>query len=128
MFAKSPDLTKCIKVHFNIAVHTNGTVAVWIILVRGGEKMITTLDLLNRLCELKQVHSTREVAKVLGIGHTTVQNWRNGTTMSDDLACEIAEMLGLDVDLTLLAILAERSKNQRTIEVIERVIEDKKTA
>ena len=48
--------------------------------------------------------------------------------MSDDLACEIAEMLGLDVDLTLLAILAERSKNQRTIEVIERVIEDKKRA
>ncbi|MEZ8355212.1 helix-turn-helix domain-containing protein [Vibrio lentus] len=90
--------------------------------------MVTTLDLLNRLCEEKQIHSTREVANLLGISHMTVQNWRNGRSMSDDLACEVAVILGLDPDLTLLAILAERSKNQRTIEVIERVIEDKKTA
>ncbi|CAM3794506.1 helix-turn-helix domain-containing protein [Vibrio aquimaris] len=90
--------------------------------------MLTTLDLLNQLCEEKQIHSTREVAKYLGIGHTTVQNWRNGKTMSDDLACEVAVILGLDPDLTLLAILAERSKNERVVEAIERVTSIKKSA
>lgn len=90
--------------------------------------MITTLDLLNRLCVEKQIHSTREVAKFLGIGHATVANWRNGKTMSDDLACEIAVILGLDPDLTLLAIMAERSKNERVIEAVERVTNQKKSA
>lgn len=37
-------------------------------------------------------------------------------------------MLGLDVDLTLLAILAERSKNVRVVEAIERLTETKKLA
>ncbi|AIW22923.1 transcriptional regulator (plasmid) [Vibrio coralliilyticus] len=90
--------------------------------------MITTLDLLNQLCEEKQVHSSREVGKLLGIHHQTVQNWRNGKTMSDDLACEIAVMLGLDPDLTLLAIIAERSKNERVIGAVERVTNIKKFA
>lgn len=48
--------------------------------------------------------------------------------MSDDIACEIAETLGLDVDFVLLAIIAERSKNGRAIEALERLTEDKKTA
>ena len=37
-------------------------------------------------------------------------------------------MLGLDVDFVLLAILAERSKNERVIEAVERVTSDKKIA
>lgn len=90
--------------------------------------MITTLDLLERLCVEKQVHSTREVAKYLGISHMTVQSWRNGRSMSDDLACEVAVILGLDPDLTLLAIIAERSKNERVVEAIERVTNQKKSA
>ncbi|MCC2524186.1 MULTISPECIES: helix-turn-helix domain-containing protein [Vibrio] len=90
--------------------------------------MLTTLDLLNQLCEEKQIHSTREVANFLGISHMTVQNWRNGRSMSDDLACEVAVILGLDPDLTLLAIMAERSKNERVIEAVERVTNQKKTA
>ncbi|WP_425628558.1 helix-turn-helix domain-containing protein [Vibrio neptunius] len=90
--------------------------------------MLTTLDLLNQLCEEKQIHSTREVANFLGISHMTVQNWRNGRSMSDDLACEVAVILGLDPDLTLLAIIAERSKNERVIEAVERVTNIKKSA
>ncbi len=37
-------------------------------------------------------------------------------------------MLGLDVDFVLLAIIAERSKNERVVEAIERITEAKKIA
>ncbi|MEZ9440355.1 helix-turn-helix domain-containing protein [Vibrio atlanticus] len=90
--------------------------------------MITTLDLLDRLCKENQIHSTREVAKLLGIHHSTVNNWRNGKTMSEDLACEVAVMLGLDPDFTLLAIIAERSKNERVFEAVERITNQKRSA
>ncbi|ELV8618989.1 helix-turn-helix domain-containing protein [Vibrio vulnificus] len=90
--------------------------------------MITTLDLLNRLRIEKQLVSDRQVAKYLNISQASVQKWRNGGTMSDDMACEIAEMLGLDVDFVLLAIIAERSKNGRAIGALERLTEHQKIA
>ncbi|WP_299695418.1 helix-turn-helix domain-containing protein [uncultured Vibrio sp.] len=90
--------------------------------------MITTLELLNQLRVEKQLDSDRQVAKYLGLSQPSVQRWRHGGTMSDDIACEIAETLGLDVDFVLLAIIAERSKNGRAIEALERLTEDKKTA
>ncbi len=93
--------------------------------------MITTVDLLNRLRVEKQLLSDRQVAKYLEISQAAVQRWRNGGTMSDDIACEVADMLGLDVDLVLLAIIAERSKNGRAIEALRRLEEaadDKKIA
>lgn len=90
-------------------------------------EMITTLELLKRIILENNLSSDRQVAKLLDISHTSVQNWRKGGVMSDDIACEVAEMLDLDVDLTLLAILAERSKNDRVVEAIERLTE-KKTA
>ncbi|EGQ99462.1 hypothetical protein VCHE40_1655 [Vibrio cholerae HE-40] len=64
----------------------------------------------------------------MDINHSTVNKWRNGGTMSDEMACEIAEMLGLDVDLVLLAIIAERSKNERAIGAFERLTEHQKIA
>ncbi|ANW25802.1 helix-turn-helix domain-containing protein [Vibrio coralliilyticus] len=90
--------------------------------------MITTMDLLKRLIVEFKLDSDRQVAKLLDISHTSVQNWRKGGVMSDDIVCEVADMLGLDVDLTLLAILAERSKNERVVEAIERLTETKKSA
>ncbi|EQB0494824.1 helix-turn-helix domain-containing protein [Vibrio mimicus] len=90
--------------------------------------MITTLDLLNRLRIEKQLVSDRQVAKYLDISQASVQKWRNGGTMSDEMACEIAEMLGLDVDLVLLAIIAERSKNERAIGAFERLTGHQKIA
>ncbi|ENM5749946.1 hypothetical protein V4V53_001685 [Vibrio mimicus] len=90
--------------------------------------MITTIDLLNRLRIEKQLLSDRHVARFLDINHSTVNKWRNGGTMSDEMACEIAEMLGLDVDLVLLAIIAERSKNERAIGAFERLTEHQKIA
>ncbi|ENM5794339.1 hypothetical protein DX885_000823 [Vibrio mimicus] len=90
--------------------------------------MITTLDLLNRLRIEKQLLSDRHVSRFLDINHSTVNKWRNGGTMSDEMACEIAEMLGLDVDLVLLAIIAERSKNERAIGAFERLTGHQKIA
>ena len=90
--------------------------------------MITTVELLNRLRVEKQLLSDRQVAKYLDISQAAVQNWRTGGTMSDDIACEIADMLGLDVDLTLLAIIAERSKNDRAIEALRRLEDNQKIA
>lgn len=90
--------------------------------------MITTLYLLNRLRVEKQLLSDRQVAKYLDISQASVQKWRNGGTMSDDMALEVAQMLGLDVDMVLLAIIAERSKNERVIKALERLIDEKKTA
>ncbi|ELL4666687.1 hypothetical protein KW521_12595 [Vibrio fluvialis] len=90
--------------------------------------MITTLELLNRLRVEKQLHSDRHVARFLGLSQPSVQRWRNGGTMSDDIACEVAEILGLDVDLVLLAIIAERSKNDRAIEALKRLEENQKIA
>ncbi|MDC5719378.1 hypothetical protein [Vibrio europaeus] len=90
--------------------------------------MITSRDLLNRLKVEKQLLSNRHVAKFLEISHTTVNRIDKGGFWSDDLACEIADLLGLDVDLVLLAIIAERSKNDRVIEAVERVTLNKKIA
>lgn len=90
--------------------------------------MINSLDLLNRLKVEKQLLSNRSVARLLDISHYTVNQIGKGGVWSDDLACEIAEMLGLDVDLVLLSILAERSKNERVVEAIERLTDEKKTA
>ena len=90
--------------------------------------MINSLELLNRLKVEKQLLSNRSVARFLEISHYTVNQIAKGGVWGDDLACEIAEMLGLDVDFVLLAILAERSKNERVIEAVERVTSDKKIA
>lgn len=90
--------------------------------------MITTRDLLNRLMVEKQLLSLREVARFLDITHSTVQKWKTGGTMSDDMACEIAELLGLDVEFTMLAIIAERSKNEGAINALRRLTDDKKIA
>ncbi len=90
--------------------------------------MITTRDLLNRLMVEKQLLSLREVARYLDITHSTVQKWKNGGTMSDEMACEIADTLGLDVDLTMLAIIIERSKNEGAIEALRRLEENQKIA
>ncbi|MCG9753199.1 hypothetical protein L1D54_22425 [Vibrio brasiliensis] len=90
--------------------------------------MITTIDLLNRLRIEKQLLSDRQVASFLGLSQPSVQKWRHGGTMSDDIACEVAEILGLDADLVLLSIIAERSKNDRAIEALERLTDDKKSA
>ena len=90
--------------------------------------MITTVDLLNRLRVEKQLLSDRHVARYLEISAASVNRWRNGGTMSDDHAVIVADMLGLDVDLVLLAIIAERSKNNRAIHALERLTEEKKIA
>ncbi|QIJ85064.1 hypothetical protein G3U99_12705 [Vibrio coralliilyticus OCN008] len=90
--------------------------------------MITSLDLLNRLKVEKQLVSNRHVARFLEISHSTVNRIDNGAVWSDDFACEIADMLGLDVDLILLSVLAERSKNERAVEALERFTDSKKSA
>lgn len=90
--------------------------------------MITTRELLKQLMVEKQLISIREVSRFLGIAHSTVHLWSKGGTMSDNMACEIADLLGLDVDLVLLSIIAERSKNNRAIHALERLTEERKTA
>ncbi|BDU46886.1 hypothetical protein [Vibrio nigripulchritudo] len=83
--------------------------------------MVTTLRLLNKLRVEKQLDSDRKVAQFLDLNPSSVQKWRHGGTMSDEVACEVAEILGLDVDMVLLSIVAERSKNQKVIEKLERI-------
>jgi len=90
--------------------------------------MINTVYLLNRLRVEKQLLSDRHVSRYLGLTAASVNRWRNGGTMSDDHAVMVADMLGLDVDLVLLAIIAERSKNNRAINALERLTEERKTA
>lgn len=89
--------------------------------------MINTIELLNRLRVEKQLLSDRHVARFLDLHHSTVNKWRNGGTMNDDHACIVAEILGLDVDFVLLAIIAERSKNNRVVEALERITEQHQT-
>ncbi len=93
--------------------------------------MITTRDLLNRLMVEKQLVSLREVSRYLEVSHGTVHLWSKGGTMSDEMACEVAELLGLDVELTMLAIITERSKNAGAINALRRLQDaasDKKIA
>ncbi|ANW27427.1 hypothetical protein BA953_24855 (plasmid) [Vibrio coralliilyticus] len=90
--------------------------------------MITSLELLNRLKVEKQLDSNRQVAAFLGISHSTVNRVGKTYFWNDDLACEIADMLDLDVDLVLLAIIAERSKNERAMGALKRLEENQKTA
>lgn len=90
--------------------------------------MINTVSLLNKLRVEKQLLSDRHVARFLDISSASVNRWRNGGTMSDEHAVIVADMLGLDVDLVLLAIIAERSKNNRAINALERLTDQKKIA
>ncbi len=93
--------------------------------------MITTRDLLNRLMVEKQLVSLREVSRYLEVSHGTVHLWSKGGTMSDEMACEVADLLGLDVELTMLAIITERSKNAGAINALRRLQDaasDKKIA
>lgn len=93
--------------------------------------MITTRDLLNRLMVEKQLVSLREVSRYLEVSHGIVHLWSKGGTMSDEMACEVAELLGLDVELTMLAIITERSKNAGAINALRRLEDaasDKKIA
>ncbi|NOH31646.1 MULTISPECIES: hypothetical protein [Vibrio] len=85
--------------------------------------MITTKDLLNRLMVEKQLVSLREVSRFLEVSHGTVHLWSKGGTMSDQMACEIANLLGLDIEMTMLAIIAERSKNEGAINALRRLEE-----
>ncbi len=88
--------------------------------------MITSLELLKRLKVEKQLLSNRQVALFLGINHTTVNRIEKGGVWSDEIACFIAQELNLDVDITLLAIIAERCKNDRVTEAIESALEKRK--
>lgn len=90
--------------------------------------MINTVSLLNKLRVEKQLLSDRHVARFLDISSASVNRWRNGGTMSDEHAVIVADMLGLDVDLVLLAIIAERSKNNRAINALERLTDQKQIA
>ena len=43
--------------------------------------------------------------------------------MSEEVACEVAEILSLDVEMVLLSIMAERPKNKRVVEKLEKILE-----
>ena len=93
----------------------------------GGEKMITSLYLLNQLKFKKQILSNRSVAKHLEISHKTVNRISNGGVWSNEVAEKIAEILELDVSLVLLSIIAERSKNDKVIEAFLKFQESQET-
>lgn len=84
--------------------------------------MFTTLRLLNKLRVKNQLHTDKQVAEFLGVSKSSVLKWRHGGTMSDEVAAEVAELLDLDVDIVLLAIITERSKNQKVVEKLERIL------
>ncbi|CCN40367.1 conserved hypothetical protein [Vibrio nigripulchritudo FTn2] len=89
--------------------------------------MLKTIDLLDKLRVEKQLHSDREVSRFLNLSHSSVQKWRHGGTMSDEMAAEIAEILELDVEMILLGIIAERSKDKVFAKKIK-ILVDKKSA
>jgi anti-sigma-K factor RskA len=73
--------------------------------------MSHTTDLLERLKKLKNIESDYRTAKILGITHGTISNYRSGVSHADDrVAVLLADELGLDRFTTIARINAERAK------------------
>ncbi|GAB1620596.1 helix-turn-helix domain-containing protein [Agarivorans albus] len=82
--------------------------------------MITTLDLLEGLKARRALTSDYQAAKYLGVTHQSVSKWRNGQSMSEELAFKIADELGLDAEIVAFSLLLEKAKSERLKGILKR--------
>ncbi|WP_408614656.1 helix-turn-helix domain-containing protein [Celerinatantimonas sp. MCCC 1A17872] len=83
--------------------------------------MSTTIDLLEDLKSERDLVSDYKVAKYLDVTQQTVSKWRNGASMSADMAFRIAEDLGLDIDAVYLSLLIDKAKSDKEKDVLKRL-------
>ena len=67
-------------------------------------------ELLNLAKQRLAVESDYMFAKITGFSRTSVSNWQNGLSMSDEHAVKVAEICGLPVSVVIAWVHAERSK------------------
>ncbi|MFM2481171.1 helix-turn-helix domain-containing protein [Celerinatantimonas sp. YJH-8] len=83
--------------------------------------MSTTIDLLEMLKLDRDLSSDYKVAKYLNVTQQTVSKWRNGTSMSAEMAFKIAEDLNLDIDAVYLSLLIDKAKSEKEKNVLKRL-------
>lgn len=79
-----------------------------------------TLELLERYKEALTLSSDYAVAKALGIRQSTITHWRNGGSMDDTTAVQMADAIGLDPLATMAAIRLSRPLTAREKSVWEK--------
>jgi Plasmid maintenance system antidote protein len=72
----------------------------------------TSAEVLDALRAKLKAHSDREIARILGVTHTTVNQWRQGkSAMSPAVAVRVAELLEVDPALLLIQRYVEAEKD-----------------
>lgn len=74
--------------------------------------METTRQLLARVKLATGARSDYRLAKVLGVGPSSVRHWNRGTTLSDDMAIKVARLIHEPEGYVLACMAAERSERE----------------
>ncbi len=83
--------------------------------------MKTTADFLDEIKELRNVQSDYAVAKILGVRHTNLSNYRHGRSHFDAAMCiKVAEVLNVEPAYIMACMEAERAKTDEIRKVWER--------
>ncbi len=81
-----------------------------------------TCDYLDQVMRVRGIASDYALAKALGITRQTISGYRNKkTSLHDDVAIRVAELLGIEPGIVLIDMHAERSKTAEIRNVWERV-------
>lgn len=81
-----------------------------------------TCDYLDQVMRVKGITSDYALAKALGITRQTISGYRNkNTSLHDDVAIRLAELLDIEPGIVLIDMHAERSKTAEIRSVWERV-------
>lgn len=95
--------------------------------------MKTTIEFLDDLAAKlggpNDPASDYAVSKALEIERATVSRWRSGKgTMGEDIAVQVAELLGEDPKFVLSCVLAERSSGKKAKQVLRQIADSFKGA
>lgn len=86
--------------------------------------MYTTLEILEAYKAHHKLDSDYAAAKKLGFNKQRISSWRSGHTMSEDVALDIAEEIGLDPAQAVLGVIAERCGETRLGAFIKKMKDD----
>ncbi len=81
-----------------------------------------TCDYLDEVMRVRGITSDYALAKALNITRQTISGYRNkNTSLHDDVAIRVAQLLGIEPGIVLIDMHAERSKTAEIRSVWERV-------
>lgn len=86
--------------------------------------IFTISQLLDRVREAHDLKSDYAISKLLNSSTQLIANWRNGRSLPDEKHCQkLAELAGLDPDVLIAQINAQRSKDEDSRAIWYRIAE-----